>query len=80
MIARMEAAGKGPRDQADQASAHSMPYPDRLHAHLSAAADAAASLATADEAGQAPTPTELVERYGGSEGVNTTENEGGEND
>lgn len=61
---------------------HTAPYPQRLHAHLRGAVEALATLALPAASVDAglPTPAELVRSYGGSEGVNTSQSEGGENE
>lgn len=79
MIERVADSRDSARSGARPASAHSVPYPDRLHAHLSAAVDAAAALAASPASERAPTPSALVDRYGASEGVNPTESEVTEN-
>ena len=81
MLPAMAQQGSKPPRRAPQADPHTTTNPARLHGHVSGAVGALSRLAPAlPEAGEAPTPADLVQRYGGSEPVNTTESEGVSND
>lgn len=71
----MDQARKQPRGRVNRADPHSMPYPNRLHAHLSAAADAAATLAAVEAPEQVPGSPGPADQGGASEGVKATESE-----
>ena len=64
-----------PRKRKAEASPHHEPYPDRLHRHLSGAADAIEALsAPVSVEGDADTPSGFADRYGGADEPGGVEN------